>query len=89
MSGGGTGTNTEVQTLRTNQGLVPLTPAAIKAHGQEKSRFAVTCISGAALLLLIMIYGIARYNGADNQQLLTVIGTVFGLFVGLFSHRSA
>jgi hypothetical protein len=75
------------KTLQTTQGSVRLGPKEITAHGKERSRFISTWFAGIALVMLILVYGVALAVGKEARDLLPVIGTVFGLFVGRFAQR--
>jgi hypothetical protein len=71
-------------TLQTTDGSVRLSPKEITAHGKERSRIVTTWFAGLALVSLIAIYGISLAVGKDAHELLPVMGTVFGIFVGRF-----
>lgn len=88
MSGGGSG-GIPIPTLHTTEGSVMLTPAAIKAHGQQRMRIEGTRIVGAAILLLIAAFGLSLWKGSPNQDLLTCIGTLVGTYLGHVFSRSS
>ena len=63
-------------------------PKTIAAQGKERSRLTATWFAGIALLLLIVLYGVSVFvKGIESHELLTLIGTVFGIFVGKFAQR--
>ena len=76
------------ETLRTSSGSAKLDHRVVTAEGKGKSALSATRFAGSALILLIVICGyafIAQKDGA--KELLALIGTVFGLFVGRYSHH--
>ena len=74
-------------TLQTSQGSVRLGPKEITAHGKERSRIASTWFAGIALLMLVAIYGASFFLAHEQQGLLALIGTVFGIYLGRYSQH--
>jgi hypothetical protein len=75
------------ETLQTTDGSVRLTPREITAHGKERRSLSATRFAGSALILLLVIFGGSLAFGRDSHELATLVGTVFGLFVGRFGQR--
>jgi len=80
----------QIKTIEIGQGSMPADIRAIAEHSKAKMRQTTTWIAGLALVFLIVLYGINTiWKGIENHELLTLIGTVFGLFIGRIPQRSA
>jgi|HubBroStandDraft_4_1064222.scaffolds.fasta_scaffold117566_2 hypothetical protein len=60
----------------------------ITAEGKEKSRLLATKFGGCAIILMLAIYGVLAWSKPEGaRDLLTLVGTAFGLYVGRLSGR--
>lgn len=63
-------------------GQANLNAKTIEAQGKARRQHLTTWFGGIALVLLIVIYGVALYFGKDTHELLAVIATTIGYFAG-------
>jgi hypothetical protein len=74
--------------LKTGSGGATIDHKTIAAEGTARVQFAVAIALGIVLILLTITYVYLVINGRDAKSLLTLLGTLFGLGVGILTGRN-